>query len=67
VVGLAGGGGIGLALYNAVQLGFYDRASTLVLVVFLLVSMTDALADRLRRRPTAEAPISALALAAEAG
>lgn len=68
VVGLAGGGGIGLALYNAVQLGFYERASTLVLVVFLLVSMTDALADRLRRRPAAEvAPISALALAAEAG
>jgi phosphonate transport system permease protein len=68
VVGLAGGGGVGLALYNAVQLGFYDRALTLVLVVFLLVSMTDALADRLRRRPAAEvAPISALALAAEAG
>jgi phosphonate transport system permease protein len=69
VVGLVGGGGIGLALYNAVQLGFYDRASTLVLVVFLLVSVTDALADRLRRRrPTAEtAPDSALALVAEAG
>jgi phosphonate transport system permease protein len=68
VVGLAGGGGIGLALYNAVQLGFYERASTLVLVVFLLVSGTDALADRLRRKPAPQAaPRSALALVAEAG
>jgi phosphonate transport system permease protein len=68
VVGLAGGGGLGLALYNAVQLGFYDRASTLVVVVFLLVSVTDALAHRLRRRPAAEtAPDSPLTLVAEAG
>jgi phosphonate transport system permease protein len=68
VVGLAGGGGLGLALYNAVQLGFYDRASTLVIVVFLLVSVTDALAHRLRRRPAAvTAPESPLTLVAEAG
>jgi phosphonate transport system permease protein len=68
VVGLVGGGGLGLALYNAVQLGFYERASTLVLVVFLLVSVTDALADRLRRKPVAQtAPQSALALLVEAG
>jgi phosphonate transport system permease protein len=68
VVGLVGGGGLGLALYNAVQLGFYERASTLVLVVFLLVSITDALADRLRRKPaTEEAPESALSLLAKAG
>ena len=68
VVGLAGGGGLGLALYNAVQLGFYDRASTLVMVVFLLVSVTDALADRLRRKPAAQrAPESGMALVAEAG
>ena len=69
VVGLVGGGGIGLALYNAVQLGFYDRAATLVLVVFLLISLTDGLADLLRRRKPAPqaAPESALALLAEAG
>jgi phosphonate transport system permease protein len=68
VVGLAGGGGLGLALYNAVQLGFYDRASTLVILVFLLVSVTDALAHRLRRRPAAEtATESPLTLVAEAG
>jgi phosphonate transport system permease protein len=68
VVGLAGGGGLGLALYNAVQLGFYDRAATLVVAVFLLVSVTDALADRVRRKPAAQrAPESGLALVAEAG
>jgi phosphonate transport system permease protein len=68
VVGLVGGGGLGLALYNAVQLGFYDRAATLVLVVFLLISVTDALADLLRRKPAPlAAPESALALLAEAG
>ena len=68
MVGLAGGGGLGLAFYNAVQLGFCDRASTLVMVVFLLVSVTDALADRLRRKPAAQrAPESGMALVAEAG
>jgi len=68
VVGLAGGGGLGLALYNAVQLGFYDRAATLVVVVFVLVSVTDALADRLRRKPAVQRePESGLALVAEVG
>ena len=68
LVRLAGGGGLGLALYNAVQLGFYDRAATLVAVVFVLVSMTDALADRLRRKPAVQRePESGLALVAEAG
>jgi len=71
VVGLVGGGGLGLALYNDVQLAFYDRAATLVLLIYLLVAATDALADRLRRRPTARgialAPESALALIAESG
>jgi phosphonate transport system permease protein len=65
VVGLVGGGGLGLALYNNVQLGFYGRASTLVVVIYLLVAVTDALADRLRRGPKAvraEAPDSALSL-----
>lgn len=49
VVGLLGGGGLGLALYNNVQLGFYPRVATLVLLVYLLVSVTDWLADRLRK------------------
>ncbi len=57
VVGMVGGGGLGLALYNNVQLGFYPRAATLVLLIYLLVSVTDWLSDRLRKPVTsAEAP-----------
>jgi phosphonate transport system permease protein len=65
VVGLVGGGGLGLALYNSVQLGFYGRATTLVLIIYLLVAVTDGLADRLRRSPRASRerpPDSALSL-----
>ena len=54
VVGFVGGGGIGLALYNDVQLGFYDRAATLVGVIYLMVACVDLLADRLRRKPGME-------------
>jgi phosphonate transport system permease protein len=66
VVGMVGGGGLGLALYNAVQLGFYQRAATLVGVIWCLVGATDAIADRLRRRPEAARdlpPASAMELA----
>lgn len=35
VVGLVGGGGLGLVLYNSVQLGFYPRVATLILLVYL--------------------------------
>jgi phosphonate transport system permease protein len=61
VVGLVGGGGLGLALYNDVQLGFYSRASTLVLIIYALVMVTDGLADRLRGTPSA-APVPPSAL-----
>ena len=50
VVGLAGGGGIGLELYNSVQLGFYPRVATLILVVGLMVTVTGWIGDRIRRR-----------------
>jgi phosphonate transport system permease protein len=63
VVGLVGGGGLGLALYNDVQLGWYPQAATLVLVIYLLVVATDFLAGRLRAPPPAgAAPASALDL-----
>jgi phosphonate transport system permease protein len=54
VVGLAGGGGLGLVLYNDVQLGFHDRAATSVLLVLALVTATDALAGRLRAAPAGQ-------------
>ena len=50
VVGLVGGGGLGLAMYNSVQLAFYPRVATLVLLVYLLVMGTDLIADRVRAR-----------------
>ena len=63
VVGLVGGGGLGLALYNDVQLGWYPQAATLVILIYLLVVATDFLAGRLRSPPAAgEAPASALDL-----
>jgi phosphonate transport system permease protein len=48
LVGFLGGGGLGLLLYNSLQLGFHERVCTLVLVIFALVSLSDALSDRIR-------------------
>jgi phosphonate transport system permease protein len=50
VVGLAGGGGIGIELYNAAQLGFYPRVATLLIIVCVLIAGTGWLGDRVRRR-----------------
>lgn len=52
VVGLAGGGGIGIELYNTMQLGFYPRVATLILAVCLLVAATGWIGDRIRRKLT---------------
>jgi phosphonate transport system permease protein len=50
VVGLVGGGGLGFAMYNSVQLGFYPRVATLILMVYALVAGTDWISDRIRAR-----------------
>lgn len=50
VVGLAGGGGIGIELYNSMQLGFYPRMATLILVIYAMVAATGWIGDRVRRR-----------------
>ena len=50
VVGLAGGGGIGIELYNDLQLGFYPRVATLTLVICAMVALTGALGDAIRHR-----------------
>jgi len=56
VVGIAGGGGIGIALYNDVQLAagspqaFYPRVATLTLIVCLLVGATGWIGDAILRR-----------------
>lgn len=50
VVGIAGGGGVGLALYNAVQLGGYAQVATLIAVIYGLVVATGWLGDAALRR-----------------
>ena len=50
VVGIAGGGGVGLALYNAVQLGAYAQVATLIAVIYGLVVATGWLGDAALRR-----------------
>jgi phosphonate transport system permease protein len=53
VVGLAGGGGLGIELYNTMQLGFYPRMATLILAIYVLVAATGWIGDRIRRSFTA--------------
>jgi phosphonate transport system permease protein len=50
ILGLVGGGGLGQAIYNNVQLGFYPRLSTLILLIYALVLATDWIGERLRMR-----------------
>ncbi|HEX3762659.1 MAG TPA: ABC transporter permease subunit [Kofleriaceae bacterium] len=56
VVGIAGGGGIGIALYNDLQLAagspqaFYPRVATLIGIVYLLVAATGWIGDAVLRR-----------------
>ena len=50
ILGLVGGGGLGQAIYNNVQLGFYSRLSTLILLIYLLVLTSDWIGQRLRVR-----------------
>jgi phosphonate transport system permease protein len=47
---LVGGGGLGQAIYNNMQLGFYPRLSTLILLVYALVLTSDWIGERLRLR-----------------
>jgi phosphonate transport system permease protein len=50
VVGIAGGGGIGMALYNDVQLAFYARAGTAIGAIAILVVATGWIGDAALRR-----------------
>lgn len=50
ILGLVGGGGLGQAIYNNVQLGFYPRLSTLILLIYALVLTSDWIGERLRIR-----------------
>ena len=50
ILGLVGGGGLGQAIYNNVQLGFYSRLATLLLLVYFLVIASDWVGDNVFRR-----------------
>lgn len=50
ILGLVGGGGLGQAIYNNVQLGFYSRLGTLLLVIYALVMLSDWIGDNIFRR-----------------
>lgn len=48
ILGLVGGGGLGQAIYNNVQLGFYPRLATLIFLIYALVLASDWIGERLR-------------------
>ena len=48
ILGLVGGGGLGQAIYNNIQLGFYPQVATMILLVYVLVVATDWAGDRIR-------------------
>jgi phosphonate transport system permease protein len=50
ILGLVGGGGLGQAIYNNVQLGFYPRLTTLIFLIYALVLASDWIGEQLRLR-----------------
>ena len=50
ILGLVGGGGLGQAIYNNLQLGFYTRLSTLILIIYAIVLLSDWIGDKIRAR-----------------
>lgn len=50
ILGLVGGGGLGQAIYNNIQLGFYTRVLTLIAVIYMLVLVTDWAGEAIRVR-----------------
>jgi phosphonate transport system permease protein len=50
ILGLVGGGGLGQAIYNNIQLGFYPRVGTLITIIYALVLASDWMGDRLGGR-----------------
>ena len=50
ILGLVDGGGLGQATHNNVQLVFYPRLSTLILMTYPLVLTSDWIGERLRLR-----------------
>jgi phosphonate transport system permease protein len=52
ILGLVGGGGLGQALYNDIQLGFYPQVATIILLVYGLVIASDYVGGHVRDAAT---------------
>ena len=50
VLGYVGAGGIGVTLSNALGLFRYDRASLIIITIFIVVLIIDSLSEAIRRR-----------------
>jgi phosphonate transport system permease protein len=50
ILGLVGGGGLGQAVYHNLQLGFYPRLTTLILIIYAVVLVSDWIGDKIRAR-----------------
>jgi phosphonate transport system permease protein len=57
ILGLVGGGGLGQVVYNSIQLGFYQRVTVLIAIIYALVLITNWIGDRLRNRPGSFNPV----------
>jgi phosphonate transport system permease protein len=50
VLGLVGAGGIGAELATSMEMFRYDQASTIILMIFVLVVVVEMLSSRARHR-----------------
>lgn len=50
IIGFVGAGGIGMELYEAISLNYYDDAGAILIIVFVTVALIDMLSERLRLR-----------------
>lgn len=58
VLGVVGAGGIGWELVRAAQVGRYDVAMGVTVVIFIMVMATELLSERLRRRAENESVVA---------
>src|SRR5262249_8777985 len=65
ILGLVGGGGLGQAIYNSIQLGFYQDVATMILLVYGLVIMTGWVGDHISRPLTMNSAGSLMPLTVE--
>ncbi|MBN9267091.1 MAG: phosphonate ABC transporter, permease protein PhnE [Hyphomicrobium sp.] len=50
IIGFVGAGGIGMELYEAISLNYFDYAGAILIIVFLTVALIDTCGERLRLR-----------------